>query len=424
MNQMMHGGAGVTMEIDGRRRELRQMKLAATGLLVAMVALFGGTSMLAHLHPAFGYARAFAEAGMAGGVADWFAVTALFRRPLGLPLPHTAIIPRKKYRIAENLGRFFELNFLSDDVVAAKLAGIDLASPLSRWVTQPQQVEQIADYLTAVVPGKVDALDAQALDRMVRDAISARVREIDVASIAAGVLPQLTQSIDYDTIIVAALDELKWLIEDNKDVIRGRVRGETGWMLQRMSVDVKVADAIVKVLGDALDEVRATPDHPWRRRLRMLAHEQLLALSESPTYLAKWVALRDGALQSDAFSERIARMRRDLVESLHADARSPDSLVRATLRATIEQLAGDASKDGRLRARLNACVREAILDMIPALRHELGVLIADTVSRWDAATATEKIELEIGRDLQFVRINGTLIGGLVGLLLHAIGALR
>ncbi|WP_198017955.1 DUF445 domain-containing protein [Burkholderia sp. WSM2230] len=400
------------------------MQMAATGLLVAMVALFGGMSMLAHLHPAFGYARAFAEAGMAGGVADWFAVTALFRRPLGLPLPHTAIIPRKKHRIAENLGRFFELNFLSDDVVAAKLAGIDLAGPLSRWVSEPQQIEQIADYLTALVPGKVDALDAQALDRLVRDAISARVREIDVASIAADVLPQLTQSIDYDTIIVAALDELNLLIEDNKDVIRGRVRSETGWILQRMSVDAKVADAIVKVLGDALDEIRATPDHPWRRRLSMLAHEQLLALSESPTYLAKWVALRDGMLQSDAFSERIGGMRRDLVESLRADARSPDSLVRTTLRATIEQLAGDASKDELLRARLNACAREAILDMMPALRHELGELIADTVSRWDAATATAKIELEIGRDLQFVRINGTLIGGLVGLLLHAVGALR
>ncbi|MEM5435968.1 DUF445 domain-containing protein [Paraburkholderia diazotrophica] len=412
------------MEIDGRMRQLRHMKLAATGLLVAMVALFAGARLLEHLHPLLGYVRAFAEAGIAGGLADWFAITALFRRPLGLPLPHTAIIPRKKRRIAQNLGQFFERNFLSPEVVAVKLADVDLARPFLQWIAQPQQVDQIADYLTAVVPNEIDALDVHRLDRMALNAISERVRELDLSPIATGVLARLTQGIDYDTIIVAALDELGLLVDDNRDVIRGRVRNETGWILQRMSVDAKVTDAVIKVLDDALDEVRNTRDHPWRRRLSMLAHEQLLALGESPMYLAKWNALRDEALQSEAFCQRIGCVRCDLLGRLRADMQSPDSFVGARLHAAVEQSVQDASKDERLRERLTACARDAILDVIPALRHELGLLIADTVSRWDTATVTWKIELEVGRDLQFVRINGTLIGGLVGLLLHAIGALR
>ncbi|MEX3789246.1 DUF445 domain-containing protein [Paraburkholderia sp. BR14374] len=412
------------MELDGRMRQLRHMKLAATGLLVAMAALFAGAGVLERLHPILGYVRAFAEAGIAGGLADWFAITALFRRPLGLPLPHTAIIPRKKTRIAQNLGQFFERNFLSPEVVAVKLADVDLAGPFLRWIAEPQQVDQLADYLTVLVPNEIEALDGETLDRMALDIISERVREIDLAPLAAGVLARLTQGIDYDTIIVAALEELGLLVDDNRDVIRGRVRNETGWILQRMSVDAKVTDAVINVLDDALDEVRSTPDHPWRRRLSMLAHEQLLALGASPTYLAKWNALRDEALQSAALGQRIGCVRRDLLESLRADMQLPDSFVRARLHAAVQRSLRDVSKDERLRERLTACAREAILDVIPALRHELGLLIADTVSGWDTATVTSKIELEVGRDLQFVRINGTLIGGLVGLLLHAIGALR
>ena len=400
------------------------MKLAATGLLVAMAVLFAAAWQMETRYPAFGYVRAFAEAGIAGGVADWFAITALFRRPLGLPLPHTAIIPRKKHRIAQNLGQFFERNFLSEDSVSVRLADLDLAAPAMRWLVQPQQLEHIAGYIAALVPKEIDALDDETLDRMARDAIAERVREVDLAPLAAAALAELTQAIDYDAIIMAALGELGALVDDNKDVIRARVRNETGWILQRMSVDAKVTDAVIKVLDDAVEEVRSTPDHPWRRRLSKLAHEQLLAMGHSPMYLAKWDALREQALQSDAFAQRIGGLRRDLIEKLRRDAQSPDSFARVGLRAALERLARGAAEDESLHARVAAYAREAILDMVPALRHELGLLIADTVLRWDTATVTTKIELEVGRDLQFVRINGTLIGGLVGLVLHAIGALR
>lgn len=410
------------MDTDERMRQLRYMKLAATGLVVVMIALFAGAQWLEPVHPLFGYVRAFAEAGIAGGLADWFAITALFRRPLGLPLPHTAIVPRNKHRIAENLGQFFERNFLSQEVVAVKLANVDLAAPLMRWTMQ--QAEQIADYLVALVPNEIDQLDNEMLDAIARDAIAAQLREIDLSTIAQRLLVQLTQGIDYDSVIVAALDELGLLVDDNRDVIRHRVRNETGWILQRMSVDVKVTDAVIKVLDDALNEVRSTPDHPWRRRLGALAHEQLLAMGSSPAYRAQWEALRNEALESEAFVQRIGALRRDLLEKVRLETRSPRSVVRRRLCAAVEHFVENASRDQALCNRLNARAREAILDTVPALRHELGLLISDTVSRWDTATVTWKIELEVGRDLQFVRINGTLIGGLVGLVLHLIGALR
>jgi uncharacterized membrane-anchored protein YjiN (DUF445 family) len=411
---------------DEKARDLRRMKWAATGLLIAMIALFAGATFFQRAYPMLpllGAVRAFAEAGIAGGMADWFAITALFRHPLGLPLPHTAIIPRNKDRIGENLGNFFERNFLSQEIVAEKLASVDLSGAFLRWIGKPEQVEQIADYVSALAPDLFDRVDNDEIEHFAQHVLAARIRQIELAPLAQSVLAQVAQNVDYATILTPALEELALLFHDNKDVIRRRVRAETAWIWQRVALDEKVADAVIRVLDDALKEVRNTPDHPWRRRFSDFAHELLTDLTTSPAYLAKWEALREQFLDSGGFAAGVASLWRELGQNLRADTRSSTSLVRMRLHAVIAQWAHDALNDQALQVRLNARAREAILGMIPAQRHELARLIADTVRRWDTATVTQKIEVEVGRDLQFVRINGTLIGGLVGLALHALGML-
>ncbi|HEV3104798.1 MAG TPA: DUF445 domain-containing protein, partial [Trinickia sp.] len=329
--------------------------------------------------PLLGAVRAFAEAGIAGGMADWFAITALFRHPLGLPLPHTAIIPRNKDRIGENLGNFFERNFLSQEIVAEKLASVDLSGAFLRWIGKPEQVEQIADYVSALAPDLFDRVDNDEIEHFARHVLAARIRQIELAPLAQSVLAQVAQNVDYATILTPALEELALLFHDNKDVIRRRVRAETAWIWQRVALDEKVADAVIRVLDDALKEVRNTPDHPWRRRFSDFAHELLTDLTTSPAYLAKWEALREQFLDSGGFAAGVASLWRELGQNLRADTRSSTSLVRMRLRAVIAQWAHDALNDQALQARLNARAREAILGMIPAQRHELARLIADTV---------------------------------------------
>lgn len=411
------------MKRDEKTRDLLRMKLVATGLLIAMVALFAGARLYEHAYPVLGFVRAFAEAGMAGGIADWFAVTALFRHPLGLPLPHTAIIPRNKDRIGDNLGNFFEQNFLSQEVIAAKLADVDLARAFVRWIGEPNAIRQIADYLAEQVPEMLATVDGEDVERFARHALAARIRQIELEPLVAGLLTQASQSIDYDAIITPALEELALLFHENRDVIRRRVRESSGWIWQRISLDEKIADAVIRVIDQALSEVRDLPNHPWRHRFGEFAHELVVGLATSPAYLAKCEALREQLLAHPAFSACVSGLWNELVQRSRADTRAPDSVIRTRLHAIIAQWAQDALRDEALLARLNARAREAILGIVPAQRHELARLIADTVRRWDTPTVTEKLEVEVGRDLQFVRINGTLIGGLVGLALHALGML-
>jgi uncharacterized membrane-anchored protein YjiN (DUF445 family) len=411
------------MKKDDKTRDLRRMKWAATGLLIAMIALFAGAGFYEHAYPVLGFVRAFAEAGMAGGIADWFAVTALFRHPLGLPLPHTAIIPRNKDRIGENLGNFFEQNFLSQEIVAAKLAEVDLAGAFVRWIGRPEQTRQIADHLAALVPKLLATVDGEDVERFARHTIEALVRDIELAPLAAGLLTQAAQSIEYDAIITPALEELALLFHENRDVIRHRVREGTGWIWQRIAFDEKVADAVIKVIDEAMREVRDNPDHLWRRRFGEFAQELAAGLVTSPAYMAKFEALREQLLAHPAFAASVAGLWSELIHRASTDTRAPDSVLRARLHTTVTQWTQDALRDEALRERLNDRAREAILGMMPSQRHALAQLIADTVRRWDTATVTRKVEVEVGRDLQFVRINGTLIGGLVGLALHALGLL-
>src|SRR6185369_3064905 len=258
------------------------MRRLATGLLVLMALVF-----LAALHfeksiPPLGYVRAFAEAAMVGALADWFAVTALFRHPLGIPIPHTAIIPRNKDRIGENMGRFVEQNFLAPALVAERIAHVDFAGRLARWLAEPAQGAWLAGGIASVLPRILNALDDSDLRRFAGEHLVAGVRRIDFATIAAGMLELMTRDNRHHALVAQLIEQAKELLEEFKPQIRERVRKEVWWGLRTVSVDEMPYNRIVEAIERFLEELRDTPTHEMRARIDVRLQRLIDDLRHSP----------------------------------------------------------------------------------------------------------------------------------------------
>lgn len=407
-----------------KARGYARMKRIATGLLGAMAAVYAAASAYEPAYPVLGFVRAFAEAAMVGAIADWFAVTAIFRHPLGLPLPHTAIIPKNKDRIGENLGKFVERNFLSAENLAAKIEDIDFTAAFAEWLNEPARSRGIASRVTAFVPELLATIDDEAMQRFVRENLTERMRRIDTAPLVGKLVDALVDSGRYEQVVTAVLQQLALLFHENKDNIRHRVRENTAWLWQQLSIDEKVSDNVISVVDGILTELSENPRHASRQRFYQAMEAFVEELKTSPAYLARWEALKEELLAHPAVARYLSDLWSEIKQGIQSDAASADSTIRARLETLIAGTSETLLREDAVRERLNAWLREAMLDVIRARGHEIARLIADTVRQWDTATVTEKIELEVGKDLQFIRINGTLIGGMVGLVLHALTWVR
>jgi uncharacterized membrane-anchored protein YjiN (DUF445 family) len=394
------------------------MRRLATGLLVLMALVF-----LAALHfepgmPQLGYVRAFAEAAMVGALADWFAVTALFRHPLGIPIPHTAIIPRNKDRIGENLGRFVEENFLAPPLVAERVAHVDFAGKLAKWLAEPAQGAWLAGGIASILPRILHALDDDDLRRFAGEHLVAGVRKIDFATIAAEVLELLTRDNRHHVLVTQLIDQAKDLLEEFKPQIRERVRKEVWWGLRTVAVDEVLYTRIIDALERFLEELRDTPTHEMRARIDARLQRLIADLRQSPEFRAMGESLVQQLLENRELKVYMGVVWHEVRDRVLADAALPASAIRGQLQASIGNVGLALLGDRAMQEKLNVWVRREIVEQVAAHGHHVSALIADTVRRWDPETITQKAETEIGKDLQYIRINGTLIGGLVGLLLY------
>jgi uncharacterized membrane-anchored protein YjiN (DUF445 family) len=408
---------------DGKLRAYARMKLIATALLAAMAVLYAVARTFEPTYPALGFARALAEAAMVGGVADWFAVTALFRHPLHLPLPHTAIIPRNKDRIGENLAKFVETNFLAPEIIASKLERIDFSIQFAHWLAAPERGRQIARWTLDFLPNLLSAIDDEDVRRFIHENIAQRVRDVDTPLVVGMIADTLLEGDRHHAVVTELLEQLTQLFEEHKPLVRQRVRDSTAWIWKKLSIDEKVSDNLIGVVDDTLKELSANPDHPWRRGFDQAIRNFVAQLRTSPEYLAKWEALKDRFIEHPGLKAYLATIWHDLKTSIERDAAAPHSYIEARIESAIAGAAKGLRDDDAMRERLNAWLLETMLAVIDAQRHGIARLISDTVHHWDADTVTQKIELEVGRDLQFVRINGTVIGGIVGLALHTLDVL-
>jgi uncharacterized membrane-anchored protein YjiN (DUF445 family) len=407
------------MDQDPALARLRAMQRLALALLLAAAVVFVVARAYEPLHPGIGYLRAFCEAALVGGLADWFAVTALFRRPLGLPIPHTAIIPEKKDRLGDALGEFVERNFLSPEVVAAKLGDIDFSGVLAAWLSDRTRSGALAGEIAGLLPRLLDGLGEEPMRRFVHETFAEAMRRIDMAPLAAEVLDTLTAHERHQELMDELLVQAERLLRDAEPEIRGRVRAKTAWLWKKLGVDEKIADRLIEAAEEALAEIGRDPSHAWRQRFTRIIREYIQALRESDEYRQRAERFKDAVLAHPGLSQYLGAVWDEVRHRVRNDAARGDSRIRAGLESILAELGEALRREAPVRDALNRWVRAVLTELVRTRRNEVASLISGTVRRWDAGTLSGKIERAIGRDLQYIRINGTLIGGLVGLVLHA-----
>jgi uncharacterized membrane-anchored protein YjiN (DUF445 family) len=401
---------------------LVRMRRLATGLLLLMTVVFIVTHVWAPDDAVWlevwGYIRAFAEAAMVGGLADWFAVSALFRRPLGLPIPHTAVIPRNQARIADAVGRFLADNFLKAELVAERVKDKDLSEGLGKWLADPQQSGALAAELVSAVPTLLDTLDDDTVSDFLRQQAAEAADGARVAPAFGSVLEALAEQGRHQAILDALLRHGYRLLEENEYMIRQRVRERSGWLMRFVSADRKVADTVIDAVADLLHDVAIVPDHPLREKLNEFVLKFATDLRDDPALqqrIAGW--LREAAAHPTVAGAVEAGWA-EFKASLRRDCASPTGRLRGWLEGALVNLGAGLLREPKVREALNARVRALLVDLADRHGADVASLVSETIRSWDTRTIVSKLEANVGQDLQFIRLNGTVIGGLVGLLLH------
>jgi uncharacterized membrane-anchored protein YjiN (DUF445 family) len=400
-----------------RQAQLDVMKRRATGLLALAAAIFAAATVLEPAHPWLGYVRATAEASLVGGLADWFAVTALFRHPLGIPIPHTAIVATRKERIGRILGTFVENHFLSHAVIATNLRAVRPAERAAQWLSAPDHSREIARQVANGLAKTLEALPDQDVRALMHQVVSARLRAIRVAPALGKTLALVLAGNRQQELLDVVVRLAAGAIHDNRDLIREKVRTESPWWVPGV-VDDKIYQRILETVEGLLRDIGTKPDHPLRAAFETGLWDFIDRLQHSPDVIARAESLKDEWLTDPAIADLSVRLweatRAALVRyASRADGPEAGPLERGLSEFGTALLANDA-----LLAELDDLVIDLAAMVVERYRHEIGDLIATTVAGWDPEATSRRFELAVGRDLQFVRINGTLVGGLVGLAIY------
>jgi uncharacterized membrane-anchored protein YjiN (DUF445 family) len=397
-----------------------RMRSVATGLLVLMAAIYVTARLYEPAHPAIGFVRAFAEAAMVGGLADWFAVTALFRHPLGIPIPHTAIIPRNKDRIGDTLALFLRDNFLTPAVVARRMRRVDVASAAGRFLTTaPDEGGRFKAGASRLIANMLESFDQKRLGGMVKSALSARIAELDLAPLLGQALSAAIAEQRHLPLLDGIIRWAGKTLAHNDQLVRDMVHKRAGGILRWTGLDERLANAIIDGLQKMLDDMATEPDHPLRAKaeegLATLAHD----LQHDPKMQARVASLRDEILENPAMRKWLDGLWESARAALLRAARDPDAALAGKFGEALRQLGDTLQTDEKLRITINRFVRRTAVGVTAGYGDGIVKLVSDTVRGWDAQTITERVESAVGRDLQFIRVNGTVVGGLVGVGLHA-----
>jgi uncharacterized membrane-anchored protein YjiN (DUF445 family) len=405
-----------------RAAELRRVKWLATGVLAATFALFLAARVLLHVHPVFGFVAAFAEAATIGGLADWYAVVALFKRPLGLPIPHTAIIQSNQHRIADKLGEFIERNFLESGPVEAKLREIDFGAFVADWLRDRKRSGDLARFALRLLPEAISATETSGLINFISRRVTTQLLSFDLAPLAAGTLRGFVQQGRHQGLLDDILRVVHQTLTqaETMAVIRDKVRAEMPTLLKLYRADKFVVNRIIASATKFFEEVRDDPKHPFRGEFDRM----LLSFVER--------------LGSDrAFADRINGLKRDLLarpelgdlarniwsnaqafieRSASGESQVLQQLLTRMFTETGEALAGDAG----LRAEINQGLVAVLRTVVAEQKNGVSTFIADQMKAWDMRQLISLIEINVGKDLQYIRFNGSLIGGLAGLALYTL----
>ena len=397
------------------------MKVAATGLLVLMAALFFTTRAFENQYPWLGWVKAFAEAAMVGGLADWFAVTALFRHPLGLPIPHTAIIPRNKDRIGESLANFINENFLVPSVVARRMRNIDVAGAAGRFLRTPAaEGARIRHGASRLIADIFEGLDDERLGGIVKGAIAARLQKMEAAPLLGRALASAINEDRHVPMLEAAIRWMARALDANEELIREMVHTKANWVLRLAGLDAKLADAILDGLRKLTTEMSTDPAHPVRLKAEEALAQLANDLQTNLATQAKVEEMKDQLLANRSVALWLDTLWQQGREAIIRAARNPDAALAGRLGEVLKSMGASLEQDARIRAAINQFVRRAAAGMAQSYGSSIVMLVSETIRGWDARTVTARLEAAVGRDLQYIRINGTIVGGLVGVAIHAL----
>lgn len=405
-----------------RRAALKRMKLAATGLLVVALAVFVVAKLLEPAHPWLAYVRATAEAALVGGLADWFAVTALFRRPLGLPIPHTAIMQTQKDRVGRILGNFVQNHFLSRQVLETRLGNIHPAARAGAWMQVDENRQRLARQLAGGLARAVEALPEAEVKEFMQRSAADRLEEVQLAPLVGDVLTVAASDGRPQELLDEVMKLVGNALHESHDLIRQKVRQESPKWIPTGVRDA-VAERIIGGVDRLLTEMASDPQHPIRRRFDSAVGEFIVRLKSSPEMLARMEKLKHDFLGHPIVEDLVASVW-DRVRRAAARYRAdPDHASLQPLEEVLAGLGESLATSDELRTEVDRFVTEVTTSLLEQHRQEIADLIAATVADWDPEVAAGRIELAVGRDLQFVRLNGTLVGGLAGLIIYTLSQL-
>ncbi|MBO9339107.1 MAG: DUF445 domain-containing protein [Chloroflexus sp.] len=401
---------------------LRRMQRLATGLLVAAGVLFVLTSIFRDVAPWVPFVRAFAEAAMVGAFADWFAVTALFRHPLGIPIPHTAIIPNRKSQIAVGFGRFIEHNFLDPDQITTRIRSQNLVKRLAKWLRSPERANQIADAVTEIIRGILNVIDDDEVSRALSRGLNQRLETIRAAPLVGRFLGILLAGDRQRDALVQLINLLAEVIATNENEIRRRIARELPPWVPRI-VDRRIYERLLEGVQRLLDELRGNPDHPVYHQFAGLIDRWIVDLQFDPQMQQQIDGLKHELINHPVAQELVRMSWRDLKLTLLEQSVTSSSSLRRSIVVAVERFADVIEDNNEWYEKIENWMTAVVVALVSRYRHVIGEFVTQVVNSWDTQMTTRKIELQFGRDLQFIRINGTIVGGLVGLIIHSVSLL-
>jgi uncharacterized membrane-anchored protein YjiN (DUF445 family) len=402
-----------------RLRRLRRMKWIAHLLLIGMLALYVITGLFEARYAWLGYVRAFAEAGTVGALADWFAVTALFREPLGLPIPHTAIVKRRKDDIGDTLADFVATHFLTADAMMPRLERLDAAGVAAHWLAQPDNARRLTDDIARVVGRVLKSGDDAALRSLVKDNVRSALAGTTMTPLLGQLLELVVINDPDETVLNGLVHLAREQFEESRLPLRERIGERTPWWLPAF-VDTSIYNRIVDEVDTLLADLDGESDAEARQHVRRLLARVVTALKTDEALIARGEALKLRVLEHPTLGRYLSRLVRDIADHLAREARDPESAFRERLNGAVNGLGENLAAEPALQAELNGWMRDTALFVIDRYRVQITTVISDTIRGWDPEQTADLIETRVGRDLQFIRINGTVVGGLAGLTLYSV----
>lgn len=405
-----------------RHREIRAAKRRATALLVLVAAAFVFVALTTEDEGGAGYLRAALEAAMVGGLADWFAVVAIFRHPLRLPIPHTAVIVQRKEAFGETLGQFVQQNFLNAETVGERVRAIGVADRASSWVSEEENARKVAGYAAELAVRLADVVKDDDLLHLAESEVRARISRLDVAPLAGRLLEVVTEEGRHRELVDSVLRGLDAFLGENEELLRDRFTAESPWWVPEV-IDDRIFNRLVIGVQAIIRGDTVGGSEELRQRIDVVVEHIIDRLEHDDVWRARAELLKDDLLDHPALRTFIESLWADLKETLREQSSDDGSALRGRLTEVVMSASERFRQDEALMARADEVFERGVNAVVETFGGEITRIISSTISQWDGEETAGRLELLLGRDLQFIRINGTIVGGLAGLAIHGVSDL-